>query len=223
MHDIKGNKKLIIDAIEKGLEEQKNILLTNPSATRSNLLGTREYQDDDQLSNTTLHDHQWDFDTTSTTLKYPWDPEDLLSLELTPIPSADEEAELRASILQAVTKSLSLRRLGRSSVAHDGLPPDSPSAFRRDPIALFDNGSFRAAPPSFDKAYFERKTTASSAGDGDLPFLTQMATKPSSASRRNSSSTGPRRISSSHSQKPSKGLFSNLVSGFGQSSWSVME
>ena len=214
LEDMKGNKHLIVDSIVKGVEKQKSTLPQNPPATQSNTLARQDYQESEQLDGTTLREPEFSSDNTSRFPGYPWDEPDLTAIESTLVALADEGAELKASILQAVTKRISLRKVGSSSVAHDGLPPDPPSASVREASKLFDSGAFRPAGVGADVISGERKVSTSSVRQIDQEVMTKTNAGSPLAWKHPSPPVIP---------KKSKRGFGAFLSGIGQSARSATE
>ena len=214
MDEIKGNKSFIIESIVKGVENQNTSSPKSPAATQLNTVAKQDDQGSKELSGTTPLEHQSDYENIFRPLTYPWDALDLHAVESTLIASTDEEAELKASILQAVTKRISLREVGESSKAHDGLPLDPPSTFAKESSKLFESGAFRPAQSGPDVLSGIRKASTSSVGEAKLEAVTRMNTGSSSASRR---------TSQSFKQEAPKGFLGTFLPNIGHTSWASME
>ncbi|KAA6411490.1 MAG: hypothetical protein FRX48_04770 [Lasallia pustulata] len=213
MDDIKANKDLIIKSIVDGIEKQKSTPKDAP-ATQRNAVASCDDHVNKQLGGATLRKSESGCKDTGQPLKYPWDAPDLMNVDPTSTATTDERAELKASILLAVTKMISIRDVGGSSIAHDGLPPDPSSAFAGEaPTALFDMGAFRPTEFSPNIGSGKRKI-----GTPSVP-----ETKPEVGIRiGGGSSTASSGTSPSHVQKGSKRIWSALAH-IGQSSWSTTE
>lgn len=216
MNDIKGNEDLIVASIVESVKKHRSTQPKNPSVSEPEGLAIQDDQASEQLNGNTLRESESDYENTSASSRYPWDPANLVGIESTPVTPANERTELKASILQEVTKRISggLRNIGNGSQAHDGLPPDPPSAVARKSIASFDRGVFRTAGSGPDELPSRRKASTSAVGEVDPEVVTRTNT---------GSSPALRLTSAPLPQKRSKSVFSKFLSEFGQSSPSAME